>query len=299
MHIQFLKCLVPLVSCAFLVLSTASAQAALFVHITADVSNGASIDSEGNLREDGKNYRVIYKPTPRPEWVRVPWISPSQAYRGTNSMGMEINPTLDYTDKGTDKVNHRITSGSDSFALDFNRAKYTGFAVKLGKFDAPSKGLLIAQWWQGSPYSPPLLLGIIPSTNPSDPIRYQFQFRNNETGGNPTSLKPNTIPFHTGVDNTLNRDSWHTFVVYTRMRHAGQPDDGEVRVWHNGVEVIRWFGKIGYDPSRPPSDRDANPNSKFDVFYGPYRGQQDERHQLFFDEIRFADTFKEANPDQP
>jgi hypothetical protein len=293
-----------LVSCAFVFLIplTEKAYAELFVRITAEPSNGASIDSQGNLTEAGRNYRVIYKPDPRPDWINLPWITSSEAFQGSHSIGMEIDPTGNITPNGTDKVNHRLSSAGsgsrDSFALDFNQAKYTGFAVKLGEFDVPSKSLLLAQWWQGSPYSPPLQLEIIPDSNPSSPIRYRFLFRNNETGGNPTPLKPNVIPFNSGVDNTLKRGEWHTFIVYTKMRHTGLADDGEVRVWHNGTEVIRWVGKIGYDPSVALNGKDF-PNKTFDVYYGLYREQQNKKHQVFFDEIRFATTLNEANPSQP
>ncbi|MBO3459242.1 polysaccharide lyase [Aetokthonos hydrillicola Thurmond2011] len=298
------KYVLQLISCTFVLLIPLmeKAQAELFVRITGEPTNGASIDSQGNLKEAGRNYRVIYKPDPRANWVYLPWISSSEFYKGSSSIGMEIDPTENLTPNGTDKVNHRISSAgsgsNDSFALDFNQPKYTGFAVKLGEFDVPSKSLLLGQWWQGSPYSPPLQLEIIPDSNPSNPIRYQFLFRNNRTGGNPKSLIPNVIPFNPGVDNTLNRQQWHTFIVYTKMRHTGLPDDGEVRVWHNGVEVIRWLGKIGYDPSIALNGKNL-PNKTFDVFYGLYREQQSKKHQAFFDEIRFATTWEEANPEQP
>ncbi len=304
MHTFFLRCLGVLVSLTGVILYTSLAEAELFVRITGEPTNGAAIDSEGNLTEAGRTYKVVYKPDPRASWVQIPKISPTQSYRGSHSIEMTIDPTGYYTTNGTDKVNHRVSSAGagskDKFALDFGDPKYTGFAVKLGEFEKPSKSMLIAEWWQGSPYAPPLQLEVIPdpNNNPSTPIRYQFLFHNNQTGGNPTSLVPNSLPFHPGSDDTLQPGIWHTFVVYTRMRHTGLPDDGEVRVWHNGVEVIRWNGKIGYDPSIALNGQNF-PNKTFDVFYGPYREQQNKKHQLFFDEIRFADTWNEANPDQP
>ena len=64
---------------------------------------------------------------------------------------MEILPK-EMTDKTeTDKVNLRVSSGHDPFALTFGTPRYTGFAVKLPSkaFEIPDKSLLIFQWWQG------------------------------------------------------------------------------------------------------------------------------------------------------
>jgi hypothetical protein len=63
---------------------------------------------------------------------------------------------------------------------------------------------------------------------------------------------------------------------------------------------VNWTGAVGYNPTtiayrNPPAGTD-NPNTAFDVFFGPYREQQATAQELFYDEIRWADTFSDAQP---
>jgi hypothetical protein len=113
----------------------------------------------------------------------------------------------------------------------------------------------------------------------------------NDTLGNPSStpivVDGGTVPFNT----------WTNFVVMLIPDYNG---NGQIKVWQNGTQVIAWTGKVGYDPStipykNPPAGT-ANPNTSFDVFYSPYRNRQNTKQQMFFDEIRFADTYSEAAP---
>lgn len=278
---------------ALSVLIAAQANAMLYRHITAEttIPAQATINSDGSLTENGVNYRCIYKPTPQASWVRTPWISPSQAYRGSHSIGMEIDAQQPTLSGDVDKVNHRLSSGNDSFALTFGIKRYTGFAVELpsANFQIPTAGLMIAQWWQGSPYGPPVRLEITNDT--TDVVTWKIYILNNDTLGNPSAtpivLNGGTIPF----------DTWTPFVIMLIPDFNG---NGQIKVWQNGIQVIAWTGKVGYDPStipykNPPSGT-PNPNDAFDVFYGPYRNRQNTKQQMFFDEIKFADTYTEATP---
>jgi hypothetical protein len=64
------------------------------------------------------------------------------------------------------KVNLTLSSGNDPFALTFGQKRYKGFALKLPStgFQIPTGSLLIAQWWQGAPYVPPVSLHITGDT---------------------------------------------------------------------------------------------------------------------------------------
>ena len=269
------------------------AYATTYRHITAETASpySATIDADGNLIESGVTYACIYKPVPQESWVRTPWISPSQAYLGSHSIGMEIDPQGVTSPGDVDKVQHRISSGNDSFALTWGVKRYTGFALKLpsANFGIPTDRLMIAQWWQGSPYGPPVRIEITNDT--ADVVTWKLWILNNDTLGNPSSVPieiyGGTIPF----------DTWTKFVVMLIPDYTG---NGQIKVWQDGTQVIAWTGKVGYDPStlpyKNPPTGTANPNSAFDVFYGPYRNRQFVRHQMFFDEIKFTDTYAEAAP---
>lgn len=268
-------------------------QATIYRHITAETvaPYNAVINSDGSLTEDGINYACIYKPVPQASWVRTPWISPSQAYSGSHSIGLEVDPQVPTTQGEVDKVQQRISSGNDSFALTWGVKRYTGFAVKLpsANFQIPTDRLMIAQWWQGSPYGPPVRIEITNDT--TDQVTWKLWILNNDTLGNPSAtpivVDGGTIPF----------DTWSTFVVMLIPDYTG---NGQIKVWQDGTQVIYWTGKVGYDPStipykNPPAGT-ANPNNAFDVFYGPYRNTQNTKQQMFFDEIKFTDTYSEALP---
>ncbi|WP_260706418.1 polysaccharide lyase [Edaphobacter flagellatus] len=270
-----------------------SMQATIYRHITAETvaPYNAVINSDGSLTEDGINYACIYKPVPQASWVRTPWISPSQAYSGSHSIGLEVDPQVPTTQGEVDKVQQRISSGNDSFALTWGVKRYTGFAVKLpsANFQIPTDRLMIAQWWQGSPYGPPVRIEITNDT--TDQVTWKLWILNNDTLGNPSAtpivVDGGTIPF----------DTWSTFVVMLIPDYTG---NGQIKVWQDGTQVIYWTGKVGYDPStipykNPPAGT-ANPNNAFDVFYGPYRNTQNTKQQMFFDEIKFTDTYSEALP---
>ncbi len=271
------------------------AHATLFRHITAETASptNAVINSDGSLTESGVTYACIYKPTPQATWVRTPWISPSQYYLGSHAIGMEIDPVSTYALSDVDKVNHRLESGNDSFALTFGNKRYTGFALKLpsANFQIPDSGrkLMLAQWWQGSPYGPPVRMEITNAT--SNVVTFRFWVLNNDTLGNPSS-----VPIDIG-GGTIAFDQWNTFVVMLIPDYTGS---GQIKVWQNGTQIVTWTGKVGYDPSTIPYNNPppgtSNPNQNFDVFYGPYRDRQNKKHQVFYDEVKFADTYSEAAP---
>jgi hypothetical protein len=135
-------------------------QATLYRHITAETTApyNATIASDGALTEDGIEYACIYKPVPQASWVQTPWISSWQAYLGTHSIGMEVDAQSPTSPGDVDKVQQRLSSGNDIFALTFGAKRYTGFSVKFPRanFQIPTDRLMIAQWWQGSPYGPPV-----------------------------------------------------------------------------------------------------------------------------------------------
>lgn len=268
------------------------AHATIYRHITAD--GDANIDSTGNLTEAGVTYPVIYKPSPQATWTQTPWLDNTTAYSGSQSVGMEIDAVASYLSGDVDKVNHRICSGNDSFALGFGGIKrYTGFALMLPSwgFEIPEAGrkLMLAQWWQGAPYGPPVRMEITNATTSS--VTFRFWVLNNDTKGNPSA-----VPIDIG-GGTIPFDTWTTFVVMLIPDYTGS---GQIKVWLNGTQIIGWVGKVGYDPATKPYTGDtsgiAYPNQKFDVFYGPYRDRQNKTHVAFFDEIKFTSTYSEAAP---
>jgi len=269
----------------------------LYHEITA---NNATLDASNDVVENGTTYLTVYKPTPPSSNVIGPWISTNGGFASNDSFGYEIQPSLANENSTTDKVDTRVSHADDSDGLGFDAPKYLGFAVNIPQagFSAPtvastngtSTGVQIAQWWQGSPYSPPLALDIEPGET-DGMVNYALLVHNDTTDGNPSSVPvtigTGTIPF----------DQWTTFVVMTDMDYSG---DGQVELWQNGNLLVNWTGAVGYNPStipyKNPPEGTADPNSKFDVFLGPYRPVQDTQQEEFWDEARWADDYADAVP---
>jgi hypothetical protein len=122
------------------------------------------------------------------------------------------------------KVNLTLSSGNDPFALTFGQKRYKGFALKLPStgFQIPTGSLLIAQWWQGAPYVPPVSLHITGDT--TSVVSWELWVFNNDTLGNPSStpsvVGSGTIPF----------DQWTSIVVMIIPDHTGAC---QVKMWQN------------------------------------------------------------------
>jgi len=272
------------------------AYATLYQNITA---NNATLDSNNDIVENGVTYLTVYKPTPPSDNVIGPWISTNGGFSSNDAFGYELQPSLANENSSTDKVDTRVSHADDSSGLGFDAPKYLGFAVNIPQagFSPPtvastggtSTGVQIAQWWQGSPYSPPLALDIEPGET-NGMVNYSLLVHNDTTGGNPSS-----VPVIIG-SGTIAFDTWNTFVVMTDMDYNGA---GQVELWQNGTLLMNWTGAVGYNPStipyNPPTGL-SNPNQKFDVFLGPYRPTQDTQQEEFFDEARWANTYSDALP---
>ena len=266
----------------------------VFTQIATHDGQAMNIDPAGNLFVGDSKYDVVYKATPRPDWVRLPWISPSIQYRGAHAIGMEIQAHSPDDPRQVDKVNLKISGGHDTYALRFGNTRYTGFALMLPKatFEAPEndKRILLAQWWQGAPYGPPVRLGITGSNMPGT-VHYQFWVLNDDTLGNP-SAQPQVAG-----EGDIPLDAWNRFEVMITPDFAG---NGEIAVWLDDKKVVQWRGKVGYTPSAKPykgaNGNTPSPNKAFDVYIGPYRETQARRHQAFYANIRFADTADDARP---
>jgi hypothetical protein len=273
--------------------------ATVYRYVSAETSApySAVINSDGSLTESGINYPVVFKPVPQASWVRTPWISPSQAYVGSHSIGMEVDSTINPSPTGTDKVNLTVCTGHDSFAPTFSNKRYLGIEVEFpqANFQSPNGAypggsFLFAQFWQGAPYHPPVSLHV--ASADANGVDVQVWIFNDQTGGAPSStpvvIDVGTVPY-----------GWNSVVMMVIPDYTGS---GQVKLWVNGTQTVAWTGYVGYDPNSTSAyhwgsgQTPVYPNQSFNVYYGPYRTQQETKQQMFFDEIRLTDTYSEAVP---
>lgn len=270
---------------AALLCGTYSVAAAAFRYISFE---NASVDSSTyNLTEGANTYPFIRKGD-----FRAPVLTSSQKYRGSYGIAYQMDPTSGTAADGntTDKSQHRIISGNDQNPLTFGQKKYWGFAVKLDStMEDPDSTTQIFQWWQGAPMSPPLELRLIHSGSDTT-FKYELVYRNNTTTANPSACKP----IYQG---TITKGTWNTFVIMTILRNTNDSQDGEVKLWQNGTQLCDWLGRVGYGDGIVYAGTSYTPNTNFDVFFGPYRPRQMKNLKMYFDQVRYTDTYSEANPD--
>ena len=173
---------------------------------------------------------------------------------------------------------------------------YFALSVELDAraFEAPTdgRGYLIAQWWQGAPFSPPVALELLPSLRPTDGPEVAFSLRNTETGGNPSA---HTVELHLDPPLRLARGRWVRFVVGARF---ASHEDGALQVWVDGsrAPAVSWKGSLGYDPERAGSslgftsgaEADRRPNGAFELYIGPYRDRMPSTQVFAFERVAYG-----------
>jgi len=212
---------------------------------------------------------------------------------------IELDPTMkDGLDGNRDKINYRIVAGNEPLAPRFGGAMvYLSFSVMLdpGSFQRPTGrgGYLIAQWWQGVPYSPPLALDIFPAKSAAGDVPVAFGIHNSQTGGNPSA---STIFVRLKDTPALKRGLWYHFLIGTRF---GTHSDAELEVWLDNRPEADWHGSIGYNANliahqlgySTGPDQNKHPNKGIDVFIGPYRDRMQSRQVFYFKEIGYGSAY--------
>lgn len=248
---------------------------------------GASIASSNfYLTNNGVTYPFITKGT----YVN-PVLTTLEHFKGNSSIVYQMPQTTISGSVTNDKSQHRIFGGSDVVAMGFNDKRYFGFAVKLDDLtEQPVLPCQLFQIWQGTPMSPPVDLSIAPGGSGNTFVIKLF-IRNNSTTANPSAA----TTIYTG---SIQKGVWNTFVLMSIMRNTQDTQDGEIKLWVNGGEVVRWFGRVGYANGIVYAGNPYTPNAKFDAFFGPYRACQNANIKMYYDQVKYATTYSAADPDQ-
>jgi hypothetical protein len=266
-----------------------------WIHIGFDGSDASLDGTTWNLTNAGASYSVVLKGAPTTE----PWIADFGFGSGGHSLAIRLDPTTGLgPDNGRDKINYTVLTGNDAHAPGFDGlTQYLGFAVQVGTDFVPppsgSTSYIIAQWWQGAPFGPPLSVEIVPNTNPP---QFVFVIRNNATGANPSAATIVLTP--TGQYQSLTLGTWYSFVVGTQFDFQ---NNAALNVWVNGEKAVTWpdagGGSIGYDPSMTPKTYTSGlPNTHFDIYFGPYRDRMSCTQTFYYDQINYAGTYESAVP---
>ena len=267
-------------------LQAAPASAQIYRYI--DAEDASINDTTLELTDNSRKYVHIKKG----DFVK-PWLSPSQHYRGDHGIGFDLLPTSGTASDGnrTDKSNFRIIAGNEADALGFLQERFVGFALRLEtNFETPLDNVQLFQWWQGSPFSPPLELRVRKNT-----MKWELVYRNDKTGRNPGASQ-------VLAEGDMQTGRWYRFIVATTMSYDLSKGKGNVKLWLDGEQNPRLNrdGEYGYNPATSYYYDDGyyKADPKFDIFFGLYRPRQMKRAKAFFDQVRYGVTKGDVNPDQ-
>ena len=212
------------------------------------------------------------------------WISGTMSYTGSRSIGLRADPSTGTVDRAEIRAVHGT---SDTFALKNATTRYFGYAFMLhNQMTAPTGGangwLHIMQVWQRPDESLPQnqqLQGKVPFT---------------------LSLTPNwhlkaQARTHTGVVGTwdlgsVSRGEWHTLVYELRPSYNGDGRGGSIAIWLDGSQVL---DLPTIDWGNPPA---WGYTEYYDVRCGLYRGAQNSRTIIMYDDVRYGTSWYAVAP---
>gem|GEM_PF-1921160 len=296
-----------------LVLLPSPGHAELFSHLTAE---GSVI--EYDMTKDPGNgwyseptsshrFKIGFKQgermSPIPVLVATATTNEAEHFKGKAALELQIAPHEEKKSrKAAHKVSLSIVSPDDPFSPSVVRVKdwFHGFALKIDAASyrlLPEAGeeLIFEQWWQGSPFHPPVTLSIINETDAraqgwadaNAHGNFALVLRDDEhnawekSPGRPRYF--NLGPVKTGL--------WRQWVIRVRPDPSGK--DGCVTVWMDGSEKLNLnHTAVGYDRARYPTK--PTPAKTFAVDCCIYRHNGLCAQRFFFDEIKFADSFADA-----
>jgi hypothetical protein len=208
----------------------------------------------------------------------MPWISSTQHYSGSYSLGIQV-PTDNTGNK--ERFEYVIAHAAEPDGLHFDNARYSGFAFKLASPAAAfGSSTLLWQAWQGSPWGPPASLKL--TADSTAPYTIGLYVRNMTTG--PDSSVPDLKLWSSQM---VQPDAWYSVVIYLSPRYTNGA--GNIKLWINGTNYVDWTGDIGYDPSQV-----TNTLNGLDLKNGIYQPDANNGHAFYFDQILLASTYNEA-----
>lgn len=272
---------------------------------------GTTIDpTTWALNNIGNTLPANTKPTKGTSGMITPWISGTEKYLANGkAIAVSINTASPSDSAELQKIYYQLIGGTngDSPQVLAGTTKFTGFSVKFdagwqlangaNPNDAPGTG--IYQNWQGSGW-PPLQLRTDESGGilrlyllmGNDQMRGTGGFNNN---GGFSTRNPQLayLKDASGKDLIFNRGQWYRIVVSVKFDPYGTT--GLVQAWVNDVQAANWSGKVGYTPSSVGGTVSGTTDGT-SVEVGIYQTDTNTNHKLFLDELRYADTFAEAQP---
>ena len=305
---------VPLAIFLVTILPTIS-QAETFSHITGE-NGSVQYDlkqnaADGSYTEPGSSYRskLTFKQGQRnsaePVLVGTIQTTANEHFCGEAAIQIQINARDEVdTTKAAYKASIDSVGGHDPFTPQVAKPIdwYHGFALKIDPacYKLPENGeLMFEQWWQGTPFHPPVALVIVSPavcaakgwSDVGGEGNFALVFRDDDH--DPLNSLPGFAQYFDLGPVTTGK--WMRWIVHVRpspIEAAGAVDvtlDGQPKLNLTNI-------RVGYNPAHPQYTAQKPSNRLASVNVCLYRMNGQNFQRFFFDEIKFASTAADAAP---
>lgn len=149
-----------------------------------------------------------------------------------------------------------------------NTRKFIAFSVYFPKdYEIPTNWNLFAQWWQGSPASPPIAFEVTPN---SDQLKMRILTRSGLYAQNNIKIQ---------YEQLLPKEKWIDFVIEMEIDDTGN-NKGILNVWENNIQIVKYKGPLGY------TDLYSHTNFRVGLYRWPHIMS---KSTVYFDEIKIGD----------
>lgn len=239
------------------------------------ISSGIVYDK---ILEDDLTYYCISEEAGT-NWL---WISGSQGYAGSRCLGARCY-AVDSPVK--DRAEFRSVMWTQPYALTFGQEMYYGYAMKIATSTMPTNWMHIMQAWQGN-------------SGPKVPITLSYDLSQNTEWK--YNLDVRTMTSTTTIGSfVFDPGDWYKLIWKLRPSYPGF-GGGSIDLWVNDSLVVSWQGDWGLEPgttNTAPGSSGGVLVTNLDLRCGIYRGHQATEQILLFDQIEYADSYYEADPD--
>jgi hypothetical protein len=203
------------------------------------------------------------------------WISETESYKGGRSLAASCYAVNTYF---KDRAEFRSVQLGKDYALTFGQEMYYGYAMKIDSNSTPPpSGMHIMQGYQNFSESQiPLTLSF--HGVPSNGV-WRFTVH----------ARTLTSTRQIGVCN-FTLGEWYKLVWRLRPNYPGFGGTGLISLWINDEEILTWNGDWGHEPT-------GEDDEDLDLRCGVYRGSCERQQTIFYDQIKYADSYSEADPD--
>ena len=249
-------------------------------------------------------YKQADRDSANPIKVSQASINSREKFNEHSSIELEVNAHAESKQNSTAwykvAVSALESGGKKQLSVLASASIFHGFAMKIDprNFAVPDHGIVFEQFWQGSPFHPPIALTMEkadaslnqPSTSEQKiGDRFVLSIADDADGAIGKDSQPRQIDL-----GPVRLGEWLRWVVEVKPS-PGSPD-GAVRVWLNDKLIADIQNiQVGYSPGRMFAGH--HPSKYFEsVDVSVYRENGNSHQKVFFDDIRLATSLRAAAP---